>query len=62
VSEVSQTALCTVKDWWEKTNLSIYPNKTVIVTFTRRKEIKGLKEPTHFIKTIQLSIEDSTLE
>jgi hypothetical protein len=30
VSEVLQTALCTVQKWCEKTNLSINPNKTVI--------------------------------
>jgi hypothetical protein len=54
VSEVLQTALCTVQKWCEKTNLSINPNKTVIVPFTRRREMKGLKQPILFNKTIQL--------
>jgi hypothetical protein len=57
VSEVLQTALCTVQKWCEKTNLSINPNKTVIIPFTRKREIKGLKEPILFNKTIQLSNE-----
>jgi hypothetical protein len=35
--------------------LSINPNKTVIIPFTRRREKKGLKEPILFNKTIQLS-------
>jgi hypothetical protein len=40
VSEVLQTALCTVQKWCEKTNLSINPNKTVIIPSTRRREMK----------------------
>jgi hypothetical protein len=54
-SEVLLTALCTVQEWCERTNLSINPNKTVFIPFTRRKNMKGLKEPTLFSKTIQLS-------
>jgi hypothetical protein len=57
VSEVLQTALCTIQKWCEKTNLSINPNKTVIIPFTRKREIKGLKEPILSNKTIQLSNE-----
>jgi hypothetical protein len=37
--------------------LSIYPNKTVIIPFTRRREMTGLKEPILFNETIQLSSE-----
>jgi hypothetical protein len=55
--EVLQTALCTVQKWCEKTNLSINPNKTVIIPFTRRREMNGLKEPILFNETIQLSSE-----
>jgi hypothetical protein len=57
VSEVSQTTLCTVQKWCGKTNVSINPNKTVIIPFTKRREMKGLKEPILFNKTIQLSNE-----
>jgi hypothetical protein len=57
VSEVLQTALCTVQKWYEKTNLSINPNKMVIIPFTRKKEKKGLKESFLLSKTIQLSSE-----
>jgi hypothetical protein len=55
VSECLQTALHTVQRWCERTDLSINPNKTVIIPFTRRKNMKNLKEPVLFNKTIQLS-------
>ena len=55
VSERLQTTLYTVQGWCERTRLSINPNKTVIITFTRKRNIKGLKELTPFNKTIQLS-------
>jgi hypothetical protein len=32
-------------------------NKIVIIPFTKRRDISGLKEPTHFSKTIQPSSE-----
>jgi hypothetical protein len=57
VSEVLQTALHTVQQWCERTKLSINPNKTVVIPFTRRRNIKGLKEPVLFGKKIQLSSE-----
>jgi hypothetical protein len=57
VSEVSQAALCTAQKWCKKTKLSINPNKTVIIPFTRRRELKGLGEPFLFDCTIQLSTE-----
>jgi hypothetical protein len=37
--------------------LSINPNKTVVIPFTRRRNIKGLKEPVLFGEKIQLSSE-----
>jgi hypothetical protein len=37
--------------------LSINPNKTVEIPFTRRRNLKGLKEPVPFGEMIQLSIE-----
>jgi hypothetical protein len=35
VSEVLQTALCTVQQWCKRTKLSINQNKTVVISFTR---------------------------
>jgi hypothetical protein len=57
VSEVLQTALYSVQQWCERTNLSINPNKTVIIPFTGKMDIKGLTEPILFSKIIQLSSE-----
>jgi hypothetical protein len=57
VSEVFQTTLCTVQKWCERTNLSINQKKTVIIPFTRKRNIKGLKATILFSKMIQLSSE-----
>jgi hypothetical protein len=57
VSEVLQTALHTVQQWCERTKLSINPNKAVVIPFTRRRNVKGLKEPILFGEKIQLSSE-----
>lgn len=54
MSEVLQTALGIVQQWCDMTDLSINLNKMVIMPFTRKRDIKGLKEPTLFNKTIQL--------
>jgi hypothetical protein len=53
VSEVIQTALHTVQQWCQSTNLSINPYKTVIIPITRKRNTKGLKTPILFNKTIQ---------
>jgi hypothetical protein len=37
--------------------LFINPNKTVILPFTRKRNIRGLKNPTFFNKTLQLPSE-----
>jgi hypothetical protein len=34
VSEVLQTALQTVQQWFERTKLSINPKKTIVIPFT----------------------------
>jgi hypothetical protein len=39
------------------TNLSINPNKMVIMPFTRKRNVKVLKKPILFSKMIQLSSE-----
>jgi hypothetical protein len=56
VSEVLQTAVGTVQQLWIRTKLSVNPNKTAVIPFTR-KNIKGFKEPILFSKRIQLSSE-----
>jgi hypothetical protein len=48
-------ALYTVQQWCKRTDLSINPDKMVIVPFTRKRTIKNLREPTLFNKTIQFS-------
>jgi hypothetical protein len=48
VSDILQTSLCTVQQWWDTTNLSINPFKTEVIPFTRRRNLTGLKEPTLF--------------
>jgi hypothetical protein len=47
VSGVSQTSLCIFQRWCYRTNLS----KMVVIPFTRKRNLKGLKEPTLFEKT-----------
>jgi hypothetical protein len=49
VSEELQIALGLIQWWCDRTDLWINP--------TKKKALKGLKEPTHFHKTIQLSTE-----
>jgi hypothetical protein len=39
VSEVLQTALGTVQQWCERTKMSINPSKTVVIPFTRKRNI-----------------------
>jgi hypothetical protein len=57
MSEILQAALCTVQQWCERTNLSINPNKMVIIPFNRKRTSKRLKEPILFSRTIQLYCE-----
>jgi hypothetical protein len=44
VSEVLQTALFTVQQWCKRKNVSINPNKMVIIPFIRKRNIKGLRK------------------
>jgi hypothetical protein len=57
ISEVLQAALGLVQKWCDKTGLSINPSKTVVIPVTKKRVLKGLKGPTLFGKTIQLSTE-----
>jgi hypothetical protein len=47
VSELLQEALSLVQQWCNRTQLSINPQKIVIVPFTRKRDLRGLKEPAH---------------
>jgi hypothetical protein len=55
VSKVLQTALGIVQRWCDKTNLSTNLNTIVIMPFTRKRDIRGIKQPTLFSKTIRLN-------
>jgi hypothetical protein len=57
VREVLQMALGTVQQWCDRTKLSINPKKMVVIPFTRKRNIKGPKEPILFNKRIQLPSE-----
>lgn len=60
VSEELQIALGLIQWWCDRTDLSINLSIKVVLSFTptkKKKALKGLKEPTHFHKTIQLSTE-----
>jgi hypothetical protein len=61
VSEVLQTTLCTIQQWCERKKLSINPNKTIVIPFNRKRNIKRLTEPIIFSKRIQLSSEAKNL-
>jgi hypothetical protein len=62
LSEVLQTALCTVQQWCERIKLPISPNKTVVIPFTRKWNIKGLSELIVSVKESSCAVKSSTLE
>jgi hypothetical protein len=55
VSELLQEALSMVQQWCDRTQLSINLQKMVIVPFTRKRDLRGLKEPTLSRHTLQLT-------
>jgi hypothetical protein len=55
VSELLQEALSMVQQWCDRTQLSINPQKMVTVPFTRKRDLRGLKEPTLSGHTLQLT-------
>jgi hypothetical protein len=58
VSELLQEALSMVQQWCERTQLSINPQKMVIVPFTQNRDLRGLKKPTTLSEhTLQLTTE-----
>jgi hypothetical protein len=57
VSELLQEALSMVQQWCDRRQLSINPQKVVIVPFTQKRDLRGLKEPTLSGHTLQPSTE-----
>jgi hypothetical protein len=57
VSELPQEALNVVQQWCDRTQLSINPQKILIVPFTWKRDLRGLKEPTLSRHTLQLTTE-----
>jgi hypothetical protein len=55
VSELLEEALTMVQHWRDRTRLSIKPQKMVIVPFMRRRDLRGLNEPTLSGHTLQLT-------
>ena len=54
VSEVLQNTFKRLKNWCNRTKLSVNPNKTIIVPFTRLRNKGPIKEPFPFGSRIQL--------
>ena len=45
VSELMQGALQTVEEWCSRVGLSVNPDKTKLVVFTRKRKLSGFFEP-----------------
>jgi hypothetical protein len=56
VSRLIQWALHTVEAWCNELGLSVNPDKTGLVAFTRRRKRPGFFEPHLFGKTLQRSM------
>jgi hypothetical protein len=56
-SELLQEALSMAQQWCDRTQLSINPQKMVIVPLTQKRDLRGLKEPTLSEHTLQLTTE-----
>ena len=57
VSELLQEALSIVQQWCDRTQLSINLQNMVIVPFIRKRDLRGLKEPTLSGHKLQLTTE-----
>jgi hypothetical protein len=55
VSGLIQMALGTVEKWCGKVGLSVNPDQTGLVVFTRRRKLAALFEPRFFGRTLQRS-------
>jgi len=57
VSELLEETLGIVQQWCDRTQISFNPQKMVVVPFTRKRGLKGLKEPTISGHKLQLATE-----
>jgi hypothetical protein len=57
ISELLQETLHMVQQWCDRTQLSINPQKMIIVPSTRKRDFMYLKEPTVSGHTLQLTTE-----
>jgi hypothetical protein len=57
VSGLMQLALSTIETWCNKVGLSVNPDKTGLVTFTRKMKLTGFFEPQFF--GVKLSLSES---
>jgi hypothetical protein len=57
VPELLQEALSMVQQWCDRTLVSINPQKLVIVSFKRKRYLRGLKEPTVSGRKLHLTAE-----
>ena len=55
VSGLMQWALSTVEIWCNEVRLSVNPNKTELVAFTRKRKLQGFFEPHFFGVKLSLS-------
>ena len=55
VSGLMQWALLTLETWCNKVGLSVNPNKTGLVAFTRKRKLQGFFEPEFFGVKLSLS-------
>jgi hypothetical protein len=56
VSGLIQWALSTVETWCNKVGLSVNPDKTGLIAFTRKRKLQGLFEPQLFGVTLRISM------
>jgi hypothetical protein len=55
VSGLIQWALSTIETWCNEVGLSVNPDKTGLVAFTRKRKLQGLYEPRLFGVPLRLS-------
>jgi hypothetical protein len=55
VSGLMQWALITVETWCNEVGLSVNPDKTRLIAFTRKRKLQGFSEPPFFGVTLGLS-------
>ena len=55
VSGLKQWALSTVEIWCNEVGLSVNPDKTGLIAFTRKKKLQWFFEPQHFGLKLRLS-------